>query len=78
MWYREWAPGAHYLALIGDFNGWDRGANPLQRDEWGVWSLFLPDAEYAERLTHGSRLKVHVYAPGNSARGIACLPTSAA
>lgn len=58
--YREWAPGAHYLALIGDFNGWDRGANPLLRDEWGVWSLFLPDTVYADRLTHGSRLKVHI------------------
>ena len=60
VWYREWAPGANYLALIGDFNGWDRGANPLTRDEWGVWSVFLPDAEYAPRLTHGSRVKVHV------------------
>lgn len=60
LWYREWAPGANYLALIGDFNGWDRGANPLQRDDWGVWSLFLPDREYAGRLTHGSLFKVHV------------------
>ncbi len=68
VWYREWAPAAHYLALIGDFNSWDRGANPLERDEWGVWSCFLPDSIYAERLTHGSRLKVHVYAPEIGAR----------
>src|SRR5882672_2216984 len=34
VWYREWAPGANYLALIGDFNSWDRGATPLIRDEW--------------------------------------------
>lgn len=60
VWYREWAPGASYLALIGDFNGWDRGANPLSRDEWGVWSVFLPDSVYRDQLTHGSRLKVHV------------------
>jgi 1,4-alpha-glucan branching enzyme len=65
VWYREWAPGAHYLSLIGDFNGWDRGANPLQGGEGGVWSLFLPDAEYKERLVHGSRLKVHI-ASGNT------------
>lgn len=63
VWYREWAPGAKYLALIGDFNAWDRGANPLQRDEWGVWHLFLPDEEYASRLTHGSRVMVHVFNP---------------
>lgn len=60
VWYREWAPGARYLALIGDFNGWDRGANPMARDAWGIWSVFLPDAEYKDRLTHGSRVKVHV------------------
>ena len=60
VWYREWAPGARALYLTGDFNGWSRGDHPLTRDEWGVWSLFLPDREYAGRLTHGSRLKVHV------------------
>jgi 1,4-alpha-glucan branching enzyme len=60
VWYREWAPAAQALFLTGDFNQWDRFANPLTRDEWGVWSLFLPDVEYANRLTHGSMLKVHV------------------
>jgi len=60
VWCREWAPGAHYLALVGDFNGWDRGANPMERDQWGVWSLFLPDDVYGDRLVHGGRIKVHV------------------
>ena len=60
VWYREWAPGAHALALIGDFNGWDRGAHPMFMDDWGVWHLFLPDKDYADRLTHQSRVKVHV------------------
>jgi 1,4-alpha-glucan branching enzyme len=58
--YREWAPGAEALSLIGDFNGWDRQANPLQRLDFGVWEVFLPDAEYLGRLAHGSRYKVHV------------------
>jgi 1,4-alpha-glucan branching enzyme len=60
VWYREWAPAANYLGLIGDFNGWDRGAHPLTRDHFGIWSLFLPDAQYRDRLTHGSHIKVHV------------------
>ena len=60
VWYREWAPQAHALSLIGDFNGWDRHVNPMSMDEWGGWHLFLPDRDYADRLTHGSRLKVHV------------------
>lgn len=60
VWYREWAPGADYLALIGDFNGWDRGADPLQREEFGTWSRFFPDAHYGNRLVHDGRVKVHV------------------
>jgi len=60
VWYREWAPGAEALALIGDFNDWSRDANPMSVDEWGVWHLFLPDRDYADRLTHGSEIKVHV------------------
>ena len=59
-WYREWAPEAKSLRLIGDFNSWDRGANPMVRDQWGVWSLFLPDEQFAEKLRHESRVKVHV------------------
>src|SRR5579862_523751 len=59
VWYREWAPGASYLALVGDFNGWDRGSNSMARDAFGVWSLFLPDGEYHDCLKHGSRYKVH-------------------
>ena len=59
-WYREWAPAAHYLSLFGDFNNWDRYANPLEREDYGVWSIFLPDAQYKNKLTQGSLLKVLV------------------
>lgn len=59
-WYREWAPAAHYLSLFGDFNNWDRYANPLEREECGIWSIFLPDAQYKNKLTKGSLLKVLV------------------
>jgi 1,4-alpha-glucan branching enzyme len=58
--YREWAPAAQALFLVGDFNGWDRQATPLQRLEYGVWEAFLPGEEYRQRLSHGSRYKVHV------------------
>lgn len=59
-WYREWAPAAHYLALFGDFNGWDRYANPLERENDGVWSIFLPDTQYEDKLIQGGLLKVLV------------------
>ncbi len=54
--YREWAPGARELYLIGDFNNWDRTATPMQRNRDGVWKVKLP----ADALHHGSRVKVHV------------------
>ncbi|HEX3356509.1 MAG TPA: alpha-amylase family glycosyl hydrolase [Tepidisphaeraceae bacterium] len=60
VFYREWAPAAHSLRLIGDFNHWDRGANMMARDQYGVWNIFLSDEQWGDRLTHGSRVKVHV------------------
>ncbi len=59
-WYREWAPAAHYLSLFGDFNNWDRYANPLEREDNGIWSIFLPDSQYKNRLIQGTLLKVLV------------------
>ncbi len=60
VWYREWAPNALQLRLIGDFNDWDRYGHPAVRDEFGIWSLFLPDDRFADKLIHGSKVKVHV------------------
>ena len=60
VWYREWAPQALQLRVIGDFNNWDRMAHPMVRDEFGVWSLFLSDEKFADKLVHGSGVKVHV------------------
>ncbi|GAB4407945.1 MAG: alpha-amylase family glycosyl hydrolase [Bacteroidia bacterium] len=56
--YREWAPAAHSLALIGDFNGWDRHSHPLRRLDGGIWEIELP----ADALAHGQLVKVHVVA----------------
>lgn len=59
VWYREWAPGATRLALVGDFNFWDRHTHVLTRDDFGVWSVFVPD-DGPSKLVHDSRVKVHV------------------
>ncbi len=65
LFMREWAPGAAQVSLIGDFNHWNRQSHPLQRDAFGVWSLFLPDSQGEPAIAHGSRIKLHVV----SARG---------
>ncbi|MEQ8713551.1 MAG: 1,4-alpha-glucan-branching enzyme, partial [Cyclobacteriaceae bacterium] len=58
-WYREWAPKAKGLSLIGDFNGWDRNAHPLQKNNEGIWEIFLSSTE-VPNFGHGSRVKVHI------------------
>ena len=58
--YREWAPAARALYLIGDFNNWDRTAHPLTRIDNGCWELRLPQNVYKDRFGHGARVKVHI------------------
>ncbi|MFP4469751.1 MAG: alpha-amylase family glycosyl hydrolase [Bacteroidales bacterium] len=60
--YREWAPAAYELFLIGDFNDWNRSSHPLKRMENGIWEIFLDEKEYKDRFVHGSKLKVLVHA----------------
>ena len=60
-WFREWLPAAHDVYLFGDFNNWQRTELRLQKDQHGVWSIFLPDAMYGDRLTDGSLYKIHVH-----------------
>ena len=60
-WFREWLPEAIDVYIFGDFNNWQRTQLRLDRDRDGVWSIFLPDAMYADRLTDGSLYKIHVH-----------------
>ncbi len=58
-WYREWAPGAQQLWLIGDFNQWHPEQVPLVRLAGGYWEVLVRDRDFGG-LTHGSRFKVRV------------------
>ncbi|MBP3497867.1 MAG: 1,4-alpha-glucan-branching enzyme, partial [Alistipes sp.] len=60
-WFREWLPEAYDVYIFGDFNGWQRTQLRLNKDTNGVWSIFLPDAMYSYRLTHGSLYKLHIH-----------------
>jgi len=60
-YYREWAPKAQDLYLFGDFNSWQRYANRLTKDAYGIWEIFLDEATYKNRFTHQSLVKVMVH-----------------
>ncbi|MEL6559339.1 MAG: alpha amylase C-terminal domain-containing protein [Bacteroidota bacterium] len=53
--YREWAPGATGLALIGDFNNWDSTSHQLERKDEDIWEVFI-----AGEIQHGAKFKVRV------------------
>ncbi|HVJ46634.1 MAG TPA: alpha-amylase family glycosyl hydrolase [Luteolibacter sp.] len=61
---REWAPAAKSVSLIGDFNFWNREANPLAPTRDGMWQLRLP----GDALQHGQRVKLHVVGANGSRR----------
>jgi 1,4-alpha-glucan branching enzyme len=60
--FREWAPYATAIFLIGDFNGWR--ADPefalCRISESGNWELRLP----ATKLSHGQLYKLSIHWPG--------------
>jgi 1,4-alpha-glucan branching enzyme len=43
IYFAVWAPNAKYVSLIGDFNGWDKVANPMlvRWDSSGIWECFI-------------------------------------
>jgi len=61
--YREWAPEADDLYLIGDFNCWNYQSHPLKRIENGNWEIYI---DGVQTLKHMSNVKVRVVAKGVS------------
>ncbi len=55
--YREWAPAAQHLWLMGDFNGWNPTSHPLAPMGGGVFELVL---DGPEALWNGCKCKVIV------------------
>lgn len=58
--YREWAPNALRAYLIGDFNGWDRDATPMAKNEFGVFEVTVPNKDGKPAIPHDSKLKVRL------------------
>lgn len=44
-YFGVWAPNARYVAVIGNFNGWERSSHPLfvRLDGSGIWEGWIPN-----------------------------------
>jgi 1,4-alpha-glucan branching enzyme len=59
--YREWAPHAESIALIGDFNNWDDSSHLLTSLGNGNWELQVKGS-----IPHNSKVRLRITADGRS------------
>lgn len=71
MWrFRVWAPNAESVSVVGDFNGWNRDANPMVKlGTTGIWEGYVKgikrynNYKYSiQGVDHVIRLKADPYA----------------
>ena len=59
--FREWAPNATQIFLVGDFSGWEEKSEfSLKKLDNGVWEIHVP----LDRIRHGQLYKMSVHWPG--------------
>lgn len=60
--FTVWAPSARYVSVVGNFNGWDRGAHPLSMvGQSGVWHGFIPGDHIGQVYKYHVASKFHGY-----------------
>ena len=43
VYFAVWAPNAQAVHVVGNFNGWNEGAHPMEKlGPVGIWGLFIP------------------------------------
>ncbi len=62
-YYRENAPGADEMYLVGDFNGWDRFTHRMERKKNGDFEIFIPGKN---SLYNGCNVQALVYSHGRA------------
>ncbi|KAL2612944.1 hypothetical protein R1flu_024636 [Riccia fluitans] len=58
--YREWVPSAREAQLVGDFNGWNGSNHRMEKNEFGVWSVRIPDKDGKSAIPHSSKVKIRL------------------
>lgn len=60
--FRTWAPNAKKVAVVGDFNGWDRNKHQMSLiNNEGVWEIFIPDVEEFASYKYAIKTKSNRY-----------------
>ena len=62
FYFALWAPNAHCVSVIGNFNYWDKSTNVLnlRGDSSGIWEGFIPN------ISENMMYKYHVISQNNS------------
>ncbi len=59
--FAVWAPNARAVSVIGSFNGWRKGANPLLPGGNGVWQGFIPGVHSGAKYKYNVQSKFGGY-----------------
>jgi 1,4-alpha-glucan branching enzyme len=60
--FAVWAPDARRVSVIGDFNGWRAGANPMHAvDASGIWEVFIPGVRPGALYKYALQSRYHNY-----------------
>ena len=63
VYYAVWAPGAKYVSVMGEFNGWDKISHPLRpKGRSGIWEGFVSG------ISKGTIYKYHIISHHNDYR----------
>ncbi len=63
--FRVWAPAALGVSVVGDFNGWDVGANPMSRIYDGIWETEISGLKIYDNYKYaitGKDYEIHLKA----------------
>ncbi|KAK9461441.1 glycoside hydrolase superfamily [Lipomyces oligophaga] len=61
--YREWAPNAERMFLIGEFNNWDRTSHEMKKNQYGVFEISLPAINGNPSIAHNTKIKITLLLP---------------
>ncbi len=50
--FAVYAPNARAVSLVGDFNFWDPNASPMQKNESGIWEIFMENVWREQRYKY--------------------------